>query len=333
MCRAPTPDPATEARRCIVCGARDWRPAGRTTDPSERYRCSHCGLLVALDAYDAAALAASLEALLRPGSVALPRSGWGIDDPAWMDAYTLRIAASGRSLAFEPGDGSQAAALAHPHSRHPARGWLRALAPAPARVALGMIVRASEVDDALGFVRKLLPRFAEAVIVADGPVADDALRPGDAIRVLSHPLDGDFGAQRTRVQRACRSPWVLQLDADETPSDSLLDAMDALTAQADRQGLVSIGLPRRNLVDGEWSDLYPDIQYRLNRREVVYSGRVHERPDLKGAWRRSMIAPAATLDHALARERVERRSREYEALATGGGRPGDEAALLRPYRP
>ena len=194
-----------------------------------------------------------------------------------------------------------------------------------------MICRETEAEAALDLVARVRDRFADAVVTLDArPAGPDTLADGTV--VLRRPLDGDFAAQRNAVQGASPTPWVLQLDVDETPDPGLLDAMDALAMQADRHGLVSIGCPRRNLVDGTLSDLWPDVQYRLNRREVRYAGRVHERPDLGGRWQVSMIAPGATITHRLERARVVERSARYEAMRAGAGRPADEAALLRAFR-
>ena len=307
-----------------MCGAR-----GRHDDDRGR-RCDHCGLVVPGSGSDTDAIGRELDRLLRPGEVDLARPS-GAPPVLAMDVYTLRTAASARGLGTEPIGAAQAEALARPHSTLPARAVLAPFDPAPRRVTLGLICRESEADAALGLAARWRERFAGAVVAIDAPEGKGRART-DGVAVLRHPLDGDFAAQRNRVQAVATTPWVLQLDVDEAPDDGLLDAMDALTVQADRHGLVSIGLPRGNLVDGVLADLWPDVQYRLNRAAVRYAGRVHERPDLGGRWRLSMIAPGATLTHRLERARVLERSARYEAMADGAGRPGDEAALLRRFK-
>ena len=304
--------------RCFVCGARDWR------DRETELACGHCGVRAEAD-YDADACAVALDRMLVPGLATI-----GPDVPFRMDAYTLRIAASRKPLVAWPAGRDDASALAYPHSRRSARMWLRPRAPTPKRVALAMILHADALDAATERMAQWRDRFAEIVLVAD---ADGPADARDGVRILRHPLDGDFGAQRNRAQGAARCPWVLQLDDDETPSAELLDAMDALTAQCDAQNVVSVGFPRRNLVDGAWSDLWPDVQYRLNRREVRFQGTVHERPAVPGGWRRTTIALDGTIDHRLDRARVEERSQRYEAMRAGAGRRDDEAALLRPFTP
>ena len=305
--------------RCFVCGARGWRRADR------ELRCDHCGVRVRVD-HDRGECVDALGALLRPGPCALAR-----DLPFAADIYTLRIAASRVGLAAWPCDRMTAEALAYPHSVRPARAWLRPRAPAPPRVALGMILRADAVERTLERIGPWRARFAGIVLVVDDAAREPVQR--DGATVLHRPLGKDFAAQRNAVQRAASARWVLQLDDDETPSDALLHAMDAISAHADAQNVVSVGFPRRNLVDGAWSDLWPDVQYRLNRREVRFAGAVHERPAVPGGWRHTTIALDGVIDHYLERARVEERSRRYEAMRGGAGRPGDEMALLRPFAP
>ena len=310
------------ARRCFVCGARDWREGfGARHDLA----CGHCGVRVERP-YDPDACRTACEELLVPGESVLDRAL-----PFAADAYTWRIMASGAGLAAWPMDRADAVDLAYPHSKRHPRMILAAPAPARPRVTLGMIVRASALDGALARIAAWRARLAGVVIACDAPLAPPREHMGALI--LSRPLAGDFAAQRNAVQAAAPTPWVLQLDDDESPDRALVDGIDAWSAQADAQNVVSIGLRRRNLVDGIWSDLWPDIQYRLNRREVRFRGTVHERPHVAGGWRRSTIALGGTIEHHLVRARVEERSALYEAMQTGAGRPDDEAALLRPFMP
>ena len=317
--------------RCPVCGACDWRGTGA------RASCSHCGLAIDPRHFDAERCARTLRERLRPGPIDPSALGHGRGAPFALDPFTLRIAASARPLWVELADEAGAAALAHPHGS-PARAHLVAPPPAgsPALgppVALAAICRAS---DAPALAERLVAMAGNApvAVVADAP-GGTPLPPVRGAALLTRPLNGDFGAQRNAAQDFAESlgaRWVLQLDDDETLDGGALPALRAMASQADRQGTVSIGLRRRNLVDGAMSDLWPDVQYRLSRAGVRFRGRVHERPDA-GGWRRTTIALCATIDHHLERARVAQRERRYEAMERGGGRSGDGAALLRAYRP
>jgi hypothetical protein len=174
------------------------------------------------------------------------------------------------------------------------------------------------------------------VILIDGPAlaAERVTVAGfaaGAVRVAARPLNGDFAAQRNALQGLARHGWMLQLDADEALSPATGRLLPALAALAEADGVVSIGLNRSNRVDGVLSDVFPDVQYRLNRTSLLYAGRVHERPVLDRGWPGSLIALHGCIEHRLSSAHVRARSRRYETLDPGRGRPEEEAALLRPY--
>lgn len=279
------------APRCPICGNAKWHDHALP-------ECTHCGLAVEDLAFDAVRLRDAIADHLQGQS---PERGFALV----------------------------------PHARRNA-GWAlglvdgRAATPCPHDVTLGMIARASESDGIAAMLTGLRSDFARAIVLLDGTPAD-AVALADRvpwIRIVAHPLNGDFAAQRNRVQ-ALASGWVLQLDTDELPDAALLASLGWLTQAADRDGLQSLGLPRRNLVDGMQSALWPDIQYRLNHAHVRFAGTVHERPVVP--FERTSLALCGAIDHQLSRSRVVERSRVYEAMSAGAGRPSDEAALLRPF--
>ncbi|MBB3999378.1 hypothetical protein [Aureimonas pseudogalii] len=322
--------PVTSATRCPCCDARAFAPSQRMLvfpDGFERrfgFACESCGLLVddpgAVDDHRL-----SLAALLGGASARC--------DPAsliGLDLFTLRIAASARDLVAEPADADQEAGLREPHSPLAAAARLRPLARvAPAPVSLAVLCREEEAEALAVEIAAHASWCDDVLLLVDR--AERAEASQGTVRVASHPHGGDFAAQRNRVQALCRHSWVLQLDSDEMIDAAFADRLGALAATADAAGTVSVGFPRRNLVDGALSDLFPDTQYRLNRREIPYIGRVHERPNRP--WQRSTIAAGPAIAHRLTAEHVARRSAIYEAMAPGEGRVFERDALLRPYRP
>ena len=248
------------------------------------------------------------------------------NDAILLDAYTLRTALSAPGLCFAPSGGVQAAALHAPHSDVPGAGNV-SRDPGAAPITLGAIVRGSEVATTARRFAPLRAAFAEILFVSDGPPNS---RP-DGVRIIERPLVGDFAGQRNALQQAARCDWVLQLDSDERPDAELLESLGWIVRQAGAHGLLSIGFRRRNFVGGRLSDLYPDVQYRLNRRDVRYGGVVHERPDLPRGWRDSAIMLAGHIEHTLEEARVRARTKVYAAMDSDGARPEDEAALLRPF--
>jgi hypothetical protein len=316
--------------RCFVCRARDWRETGRALRFGARLRryalsCGHCGVLADRDWRERRAADRLADALSRPVYRSDP------DAPFGMDPYTLRTAATVRGLAATGLAPEQAAALRDAHAELPAEARLEPLASSPAEaVALAILCRETERDEAVRRAAALRPAFAEALVLVDA-AGGEAAEGG--VRVVCRPLAGDFAAQRNAAQDRAAARWVFQLDLDETVSGDLAARLGALARLADGGGCLSVGFPRLNLVDGAASDLHPDVQYRLNRREVRYRGAVHERPDLGGRWRQGFVALCGRIEHHLTRERVETRSAAYEAIAPGRGRTHERDRLLEPYRP
>ncbi len=255
--------------------------------------------------------------------------------PYGLDTYTLRTAATAVARRLIPREGAARAELLAPHGALAGQGALLDLAPGRGGVALGLLCRPCE----LGAVLARLPPHAlwadEVAILVDAAVAEPAPVavegfPEGGVRVAARPLGGDFGAQRNALQDLALRPWMLQLDADEDIAPEVGALLPALAALADEGEALSVGLARRNLVDGVLSAMYPDVQYRLNRVETRYAGRVHERPAL-GGWQRGFISLHGAIAHRLDGAHVRARSQRYEAMAPGRGRLEETALLLKPY--
>jgi hypothetical protein len=323
--------PEKRLPRCPVCRARDMRVTERAARHDAAWReCGHCGLLADVDALASGRLPALIDARLGGERFILAPN-----DPFFVESYSARTLALSRGFVASPVGDEQRAALRNPYTDCPAIADLRPLAASPAvPVSLVVICRPGDLSnlrDQLGPVASVLD---DLCLVVDEPAAADLMPPADwpdTISILQRPLAGDFAAQRNAGQEMARHDWVLQLDADETVEGEALATLGHVAALADAGGSLSVGLARRNRVDGVFADLFPDIQYRLNRRSVCYAGKVHERPALAGGWRDSFIAPNLVIEHHLSRAHVERRSERYEALQPGKGRLFERDALLTPY--
>ncbi|HXH17358.1 MAG TPA: hypothetical protein VNJ10_14660 [Sphingomonas sp.] len=257
------------------------------------------------------------------------------NDPAarWtLDAAGARNAAWHFGFAVEPLAADERG-VRFPADYQPARLRSTPAEPTAHQVGLGIIARAADADDIVEIATTLRAAFERIVVLLDGSADDAAMLASRVpwVEVAHHPLNGDFAGQRNRLQTLLATRWVLQIDTDERPDAALLRAIGWLVAAAERDGLRSLGLPRRNLVDGVQSASYPDIQYRLNRSDIRFSGRVHERPIVP--FDESSLALAGALDHRLDGDRVRARTRIYEAMSTGAGRPEDEVLLLAPFDP
>ncbi len=319
--------------RCPSCAARALSRTDRVlryedgTRRSFAFACASCGLLTDGDLDAADRVLAGLSA---GPYVASP------DDPFGLDLYTLRSAALGRNLLAVPADGIQADSLRAPHSERAAAATLLPLSDGPRQaISLGILCTAAEAEGVLGSLAPYAAFASDVTILADGTALAPAVVEADGfdagrVRLARRTLAGNFAAQRNALQAMAREDWMLQLDSDESLAPALARRLPSIAGLAQADAMVSVGLTRRNLVDGILSDVFPDVQYRLNRREVRYAGLVHERPDR--AWHRSLLVPGEGIDHHLARGRVLSRSRAYEALAPGRGRLAEAEDLLKPYR-
>lgn len=215
------------------------------------------------------------------------------------------------------------------HGAKRANGTGRSLASFPTQ-PVTLVVLSRFDDPMLVRMRGIAREFSAALFVLDGHSVGTV---SDVASVtVHHPLQGDFAAQRNRAQSKLSTPWAFHLDTDERIAPRLARRLGRIAAYADHAGLSAVGFPRANLVDGRRSDLYPDIQYRLVRRDVRFVGRVHERPDACRDWRCTTIVPGAEIEHHLTTGRVSERHAYYDTLGQDRARDADRASLLRPYR-
>ncbi|WAP66741.1 glycosyltransferase family protein [Jiella pelagia] len=317
--------------RCPCCGARDFRRSERCpAEAAPGFReCGHCGILVDPHALASGEIETFLRTRLVAGTFVSRRR-----DPIIVESYALRTLALSRRLALSPLGAAQRHALCHPYQPLPANAALSPLAMIdPVPVTLVILCRPVDLKCLTPQLPELERRFDDIVLMLDATMTPQTPPRGDRVRLVARPLAGNFAAQRNAGQVAAKCDWVLQLDADESLGAGTHADLGRVAALADSAGAVSVGLPRRNLVDCVLADLYPDVQYRLNHRTVQFEGTVHERPAPPRGWRDSFIAPNLAIDHHLTAAHVEARSARYEQLSPGKGRMFERDALLTPYRP
>ena len=150
-------------------------------------------------------------------------------------------------------------------------------------------------------------------------------------RVIGHPLNQNFAEQRNRIQQAARTEWVVQLDCDERLTPGSKRNLFHVLNDAERENWAAVALTRRNLVDGTVSALYPDVQYRLLRRSVLFTRAVHEYPQLRRG-QRSFVHLGIGIVHEIASERLGQRSARYEGIQAGAGRSHDTSLLRMPLQ-
>ena len=97
----------------------------------------------------------------------------------------------------------------------------------------------------------------ELVIVDDfstDEATKEVLRSSGA-KVVQHALNGDFAAHKNFGNEQCQGDWICQIDADEYPTEALLENLKELIQMNPNVELYR--LPRVNLVRG----LTPDVDF------------------------------------------------------------------------
>lgn len=111
------------------------------------------------------------------------------------------------------------------------------------------------------------------------------------IKIISFPLNKDFASFKNNLKSYCKGDYIFQIDADEEPSETLLERLKQILITND---VDIIFVPRINTVKGltekhikrwgwkvdekGWVN-WPDYQTRIykNTEDVKWFGKVHER--------------------------------------------------------
>ncbi len=148
------------------------------------------------------------------------------------------------------------------------------------------------------------------------------------IKVYQRKLNGDFAAQKNSVIENSTGDYIFHIDADEYPSDGLLEYVKPILESND---IDLIWVPRVNTVDGiteqhiqQWgwrvSDAgwvnYPDYQARIFKRhkDIKWIKPVHE--IISGANTYSHLPPNETLSlyHPKTIVKQEKQNKLYESM-------------------
>lgn len=148
------------------------------------------------------------------------------------------------------------------------------------------------------------------------------------MKIYQRKLDGDFAAQKNSVIENSTGDYIFHIDADEYPSDGLLEYVKPILEAND---IDLIWVPRVNTVDGiteqhiqQWgwrvSEAgwvnYPDYQSRIfkNTPELRWQNKVHER--IMGAKNYSHLPPNESLSlyHPKTIKKQEKQNKFYETL-------------------
>lgn len=203
----------------------------------------------------------------------------------------------------------------------------------PISYAVTVCNELTEIQRLLNVLLKYKQKEDEIVVLYDAKNGD----PEVEMYLRSHSVngefnwhksefEGDFAVWKNRLTRFCSNEYIFQLDADEIPSNTLMDSLDTLL----KYGLDVYFLPRINTVEGlteghivKWGWMvnskgwvnYPDLQGRLykNDPEIYWQGKVHERLTGYRTYTTFNNEEVALL-HPKTIERQERQNNYYNML-------------------
>lgn len=205
-------------------------------------------------------------------------------------------------------------------------------------ITLGCILSPTEPET---MVRKWFARnarhFKHVIVCVDSDAGEETARrmerfvkslPHPDMSVFLRPLARDFAAQRNAVMERVRTDWLLMLDADEYVADKYLRILTSVLRKVlkDRPAMRVLGLARKNMVDGERTEDWPDWQFRLVRRGTRWrntdphkdaSPGCHEFPrELFDEPEVVVGLEALVIEHHKTEERQQRQNAFYEAITT-----------------
>ena len=114
--------------------------------------------------------------------------------------------------------------------------------PMPSQPTITAVVITKNEESRIRACLDSLKSWVDEIVIVDD-MSDDLTagiaRDEYGAKVISHPLENDFAAQRNRGMAAARSEWILEMDADEVvPPESARAIQEGLAAAGECQGFV-----------------------------------------------------------------------------------------------
>lgn len=148
--------------------------------------------------------------------------------------------------------------------------------------------------------------IASDIVVIDGGSQDNSVEWAKRMgaRVFYQPWVHHHAFQKNLGANKLSTDWIYIHDPDERLDPTLLDIIPLLIDEEGQRLLMlagiipesgelfdCFGIPRRNFLDGEQTEVYPDYQYRLWKNTCRYSmepqDRVH--PEITGFTKRTEV--------------------------------------------
>lgn len=196
---------------------------------------------------------------------------------------------------------------------------------------LTLLLQKIEPSDEIVVLVDLTKHVSDISKIPHSPLLDYLykLSSADSIRLVEDYFKGDFSEWKNRLNSFCKGDYILQLDADELPSDTLLHSLNTLINYNlelyffPRENRV-VGLTQQDIdnwkwrVDSKGRVNYPDIQGRLykNRPQIKWQGKVHERIQGHQTFTILNKQESIHLIHNKSIERQRKQNNYYSTLAT-----------------
>lgn len=157
-----------------------------------------------------------------------------------------------------------------------------------------------ELNKLLNILSKSITDDDEVIVQLDSEKVTDEVRKVcsmyqeklPSLKVIEFPLNNDFSFFKNNLLQHCSKPWIFNIDADEMPTDFLIENLNQVLEAND--SIEMFYIPRWNMVEGiteehiqswgwrfdEWGRInWPDWQTRIykNKKEIVWQNKVHER--------------------------------------------------------
>lgn len=133
----------------------------------------------------------------------------------------------------------------------------------------------------------------DQIVVVDGGSKDDSVEWAERMgaTVLHRPFENDYASQKNFAISKLSTDWVYLHDPDERLEPTFINLIPRLISLSGQVGLSEagvipgleegelfdcFGIARRNYIDGEITEVYPDYQYRLFRNYCRFEGKVRE---------------------------------------------------------
>jgi len=151
----------------------------------------------------------------------------------------------------------------------------------------------------------------------------------DNIKVFRNSLNGNFAQHKNYLNSKCTGDWIVQLDADEYITETLLANIHTILES--NTDVDAIWLPRVNTVEGltqiditkwgwnvngEGHVNWPDFQCRLykNKPEIKWKNKVHEQLTGYEASSNFPLIEAFAIQHPKTIDRQRKQNDFYETL-------------------